>query len=434
MTYQETPLNIMSLMLLGVYDTNAPETGIVGQFHDNGARAIKVESDGATNIAYAARHGMLAVGRSIAALENPMNGIAPSAAAADHWVDKVFLPWATKYPEDRMKKVYWEDAYNELGSLEDPATLAGFGAFEERRQQRMHDLGYRCCVFNFSAEANIHDKLTPLLPAIRLCAQYGNLFGQHSYGGPQLVNPDTGVTEAVIEPFVFPEEWIAAELRRRGEPVPYFVNGEHGIDELISLHRHNAGWQTVSGLTGPEYFRQLVVTCQRKKAKGLVKAVFVFVDDTNPSGPWVQYNTHGGRSLNPPRNTQWETPVTLMIRDYHGAHTDEVITVPIQGPPVEQPPGVIPPANASKAVTKANGIAYNVRTAPVYYAANPNVNLILTLPANKAEPVDLTGNTAVDANSSNRYSEIWIAAILDQEGTIFHVKGWILTSGLQPRS
>lgn len=401
----------MGMMLLGSYDTDNPDTALVGVMADAGVRCVKVENSG-KHMNYAAKRGMLTIGRNMASLEEPLekNHIPPSTAAAQKWFYELFLPWVGQYGA-YMKQVYFEGCYNEPGGLEDPAMRRGLNDFEVERQRLMHNAGYRCCIFNFSAEANVHDKITEFLPAIRLCAQYGNLFGQHTYGSPQLVDPETGVTDPAIAPFVFAEEWIAAELRRRGEPVPAFANTEHGIDRIISLGRDWKGWRTVPGLTGYEYFKQIVVTCQRKKRNGLVKAVNLFVDDTNPGGDWIQYNTHGGKPARPKQGDPGEPPVTLMLVDHHRAYSDIGIVVPSGGatapPPDPTPdPGQPAPVAPYEAVVTVDGL--NLRDGDSDVAA-----LIKSLPKGYAVTV---------LNDGTRRAKVRVV-----------IEGTVLRTGVKPK-
>jgi hypothetical protein len=342
MSYQPSPVGILGQFIMGVYDSDDSGGSLVVQTANAGGRCVKILSDGGLHARRAAQLGLLTIGRNQARLEEPMSGIDPSAQAAVHWVNDIFLPWVKPYGEI-MKKVYWEDAYNELGSLEDPATLKGFNDFEVTRQTLMGQLGYRCCIGNFSAEARLYDKVGPFVPALRLAAQLGNLVGLHAYWSPdpdnisgRVFDWDTGAVDPRVEEFIFPEEWLARALRAMGEPVPFCANTEFGIDELLSLGWHSAGWRTTP-ISGDDYVRQEVAICQRKRARGICKGAFTFCDDTDPSGAWVQYNTHGARKGD-------DLPVTLMILNQQHDHPDGPIAVPAQpGGPVEVPPPVEPP-------------------------------------------------------------------------------------------
>jgi hypothetical protein len=349
MAFQSTPIGILGQFIMGVYDSDDSDGTLVAQTANAGGRCAKVLSNGGLHVRRAVKRGLLTVARNQAVLEDSMSGIPPSAEAAKHWVNDIFLPWVKPYGEV-MKRAYWEDAYNELGSLEDPATLKGFNEFEVTRQQLMAQIGYKCCIGNFSAEARLYDKVTPFLPALRLAAQLGNLVGLHAYWAPDPQNVtkrvydwDTGEVDSRVFDFMFPEEALASELKRRGEVVPYCVNTEFGRDELLSLGWKFPGWRETP-ISGGDYLTELAAICQRKQRKGICKGAFVFADDTDPASAWTQYNTHGARKGD-------NLPVTLMIINYQHDHQDAEIIVPALSTPVEPPPPVDPqPVTGNKSV------------------------------------------------------------------------------------
>ena len=420
MSFQPTPLNLLSVFVLGLYDSDDPPTHLVGDLVNAGARCVKVESSGAAQARYAAGHGLLTIGRSIKALEEPMQGIAPSADAAHHWVNEVFLPWVEQYG-GHARDVYWEDAYNELGDLEEPATLAGFNDFEVTRQQMMHDLGYRCCVGNFSAEARLFDKVTPFLPAIRLAAQLGNLLGLHAYASPRLIDPDTGAVDSAIGDFLFPEEALASRLAALGEPMPAVVHTEFGIDSILSLSRTWPGWRLVPDMSGEEYFREIVTVCQRKKACGLVKGAFVFVDDADPASRWSEYNIHGGRPARPKQNDPGELAVTTMILNHHHDYPDDPIVISPVSAPAPAPAPIPAPPLTGPAVTRDDGTLYNLRLTPAALGAT---NLLRgQLPP--GTKVQATGVT------QNGYAQLQLTLSLDPSGPSIAITGWLLASGLE---
>lgn len=379
-----TPLNLLTVMILGLYDTDDPKTRLVGNLVNNGARAVKIEGSG-KQMNYAAKNGLFVIGRSIAALEEPMAAAPPGPATAKAWVDDCFLPWVKDYG-GAMDLVYFQGRVNEPGNLEPPRDPKGFDwlrAYADEEAERCYQMslhGFKACVGNFSAEARLRDKVNRFMTAIDATRQYAGVLSHHCYGSRSML-------DGAVDEFVFPEEYVAASILKLGHLVPAMVNGEAGIDSILSLGRHYDGWR-VTGYNGYEYMDQLVQVSNRKKAKGLVKAMTVFVDDYNPGGNWVQYNTHGGKPARPKQGDPGEPAVTTMILTYHRTSPDGEIVRPVPGG-VVIPPNT-PPNPVQSPQPGYNGWAraiapLNVRTQPT--SAVDNVVRVLV----KDEKVKLTG-------------------------------------------
>lgn len=360
----ETPLNLLGMFFLGLYDTDDPATNLVGYWINAKGRTVKPHHSG-RQMSYAASRGAFVLGRDISALEEPMSNAKPSRATARKWMDKCFLPWVRQFG-DEMHKVYFHGRVNEPGNLEKPAPgefdyLLAYSEEEAARAEFMAAEGYLACLGNFSAEARIGiDKTSRVLEMTRAAVKYGGLIGLDAYGSPNMLN-------ANVHEFVFPEEPLAASLQRLGEPVPAFANPELGIDAILSLSLAYHGWRT-TGITGADYLYQLVEVCKRKKALGLVKTVQVFVDDSYPGTEWSQYNTHGGRPARPKQNDPGELPVTIMICNYHSTYPDVPVVRPVPGTvpvPVPDPDPIPDPVQPVGLIVNVDdGVALNVRSGP----------------------------------------------------------------------
>lgn len=418
------------LEFMGEGDSTDP----IDEWLGKGNHSFKIEGS-LGHLAYAAKKlkgidNAFLVGRDIPRMEEIMQGIPPSTSAAEYWWDRV-----ADLIRPLPKRIFWEDAYNELGPFEDPAVRKGFCDFEVRRGELMHAEGYHCCFLNISAETAplLAQHIDDFLPVFQMAYEHNDLIGLHSYFSPRFFTIENGVEvmEPVAERFLFPHRQLVRELNLRGLSIPWFFYTEGpAIDTILQLNRHYDGFR-VAGLNEEEYANQIrwaenVLHPDRNFVGGAV-----YIWEKGEQADKTQYNIATGREAHPKRNDPGSPPTYQFMLDMStefgpGTYRAPVTTIP--PPPPPEPPPLPPPVviGAGPAVVIGNdegGTHYhlNLRLTP----RNAGADNLLYQELPDGTPVTMTGKT------QNGYAEVKVAFELNDSGQIFDRTGWLLERGLK---
>lgn len=284
------------------------------------------------------------VARHIALLEEPLIAQFPYGEGDPIAAAKVHVEML-KTAAQPNAYTWWCSPYNEPGGLEDATKLTWYNHFEVERQQLYASHGFKAAIGAFSAEANLFDKIEPVLPAIRVAAKLGNLLDLHGYDSPTLLDHPQ---------FLFPYRRVYDELKRRGEPVPAFFMGEFGYDRLFSVGTGSDGFRD-GGLSNEVYAGQIVNAVETLGTHPadfflVGAAVFLFSDAAviQPS-----YNIKWGRV-----DARHDDPgVAYRLLDYMSAHKGDPIAIPVDSlPPTPIPVPVPQPDNGRRRVIRRSNI------------------------------------------------------------------------------
>jgi hypothetical protein len=290
--------------------------------------------------------------------EKAVSGMNAYNSTADQVVEHWF---AAVWPIIKvLPHVYWTGPHNEGGNLEDPKTMQWYGDIEDNRQRKLAALGLKCAIFGFSAEANIHDKCRPLIPALQSARQLGNLYATHGYSSPRL----TSDLDLLLN-----HRKLRAELGW----LPQTVYTEFGADQIHGNGRN--GWRQ-TGMSEMDYIRDLTQIERDCLAPDPdVVGAFVFVWTKQGRPEWMDYNLEPGGSKRRP-----ERGVGNMLLE-HIAANPAAPYKPAPTPIIEVPPPA--PQSGVKAVRvrdEVNQRAAPSRDAGLLGAIKPGARLIVEFP------------------------------------------------------
>lgn len=360
--------------------------------------------------------------RNKAQLEDPFENMELTPAnAVKYWAE---IKWYRKALTDalRDKRRYiltlWPNEPTVDGKTpeETKAIRARLDAWWEALAELAAQDGWMIAVGNFSAEARLADKWHDFENMLEACLAGGHWLDLHGYS-PTVMAGD------VYSEFLLPWRPLRAAWQRAGAVDLLnikIVCGEFGEDHNLAFNAGSNGYRL--SMSNATYASRLAALIAALSADNVVAFVFWLAAQNYPE--FTDYNCEIGLEVGN-KHQEADPSVWTRLRPIMAAQTGGgPIEIP---PPQPEPPNppVTPPVNPPVKVVIAKGPKgeknyYNLRLTPKDAGAN---NLI-TAGLLAGRTVHPTGR------SSGKYSEVGIAAVLDDSELPIAITGWVLTSGL----
>lgn len=285
---------------------------------------------------------------------------------------------------------------------------------------------------NWSAHVRLYDKWQDFEGMLEACLVGGHYWDQHGYApGPNIL--DTNYRELLM-----PWQNMRARLLAAGRTDLAKIKimaGEFGEDRDLIHETGSSGYRLT--MSNESYAGQLISTIPMLRADNVSAFIYGLADaqytgkqegDDSP-GSFVDYNIIIGAEASGSEKKGNYKPADPSVLD----RIMPAIIAQTGGGPIEIPPPLpeppapdTPPVNPPVKVVIAKGPKgeknyYNLRLTPKDAGAN---NLI-TAGLLAGRTVHPTGRV------QNKYSEVGIAAVLDDSELPIAITGWVLTSGLQ---